>query len=235
MPCENYREPLTDAAANGSAPSHALQLHLVACQSCRAFFAEEQQLFSAIHSGVRTIANAELPASFLPRVRAGLSERRISERSWFPLGAAVATVAVLLVIVFIVRDTGRSRPQPTPGLSAVTHGGAPTEGPGISAPLAATRTATARRHNKPRSPRVAIVDLTPDAVVLIPSGQKEAVDALLIALKTGAVDGDILVADKSAKAPQDVEPRSLSIPPIEIKPLAPVSQESASDGEKTRR
>ena len=74
-----------------------------------------------------------------------------------------------------------------------------------------------------------------EALVLVPSGQKEAVDALLIALKTGAVSGDVLVADKVQKIAQDGEPPSLAIVPIEIKPLPPVSEESPTDGEKTKR
>ena len=81
MPCENYREALTEAAAADAVPSGELRSHLDACASCRVAFTEEQQLFAAIDTGVRASANAEVPASLLPRVRVQLNEQSVPERS----------------------------------------------------------------------------------------------------------------------------------------------------------
>ena len=96
MPCENYREALIEAAATGAAPSRELRLHMDACASCSAAFAEELQLFVAIDSGVRATANSEVPASLLPRVRARLNEHPATRRFWIPAWAAVAAVAALV-------------------------------------------------------------------------------------------------------------------------------------------
>src|SRR5215467_10617531 len=100
MPCENYREALTDAAAGETSNSAArgtrpdlecgltreLEAHLAACADCRAFFAEEIALFAAIDSGVSTRTNHEMPAALLPRVRAAVAEQRRSAAWWAPAG-----------------------------------------------------------------------------------------------------------------------------------------------------
>src|SRR5277367_1821229 len=79
MPCENYREALTEAAAADAVPSGELRSHLDACASCRTAFTEEQQLFAAIDTGLRASANSDVPATFLPRVRANLENTSTTE------------------------------------------------------------------------------------------------------------------------------------------------------------
>jgi|HubBroStandDraft_1064217.scaffolds.fasta_scaffold84016_2 hypothetical protein len=101
MPCENYREALTEAAATDSTPSRELRSHLDACASCRAALAEEQQLFAAIDTSVRAAANAELPPAFLPRVRASLESVSASERRWTPFLIFAAASAAIVLTVFI--------------------------------------------------------------------------------------------------------------------------------------
>jgi hypothetical protein len=101
MPCENYREALSEAAATGAAPSPALRTHIDACTSCRAVFAEELQLFAAIDSGVHTVVNAEVPASLLPRVRASLETETVAKSWWFTnrfLLAGAAAAALTLAV-----------------------------------------------------------------------------------------------------------------------------------------
>lgn len=240
MPCEEYREAVTDAvaAAAGSAPllTDELRAHLEACSACRAFLAEERQLFAAIDSSLRVTANAELPASFLPRVRAGLHEPQARQRAWFPLGAALAS-AVLLMMVLFVRRHERHSVEPNSQARAVARVAAPAEAPLFPAPAAASRTKIAPHATRHQRAHLSLASAAPrdEVRVLVPPGQKEAVDALLIALRTGAVNGDILVADKTEKPSQGGELLPLSISPIEIQPLVPVSETSAPDGEKTRR
>jgi hypothetical protein len=103
--CEDYRAALTDAAAAAIEPSRELRSHLEACPSCRAAFTEEMQLFAAIDSGVVAVANAEMPASFFPRVRAGLEGDSISQRRWAPSLIFAAAGAAIVLIVFIAART----------------------------------------------------------------------------------------------------------------------------------
>ena len=114
MPCEHYKDALMDAAASGAAPSGELRAHLSECASCRAAFDEEQSLYAAIDSGLHAGANAGVPPSLLPRVRAELGDVTVASprlsSSWFALaGAAVAGVAF-----FLVATTHQNNPRPAP-------------------------------------------------------------------------------------------------------------------------
>ncbi len=101
MPCENYREALTEAAATDTAPSRELRSHLDACASCRAAFTEEQQLFAAIDTGLRATANADVPSAFLPLVRASLEDVSTSGRRWMPFLIFAAASAAIVLTIFI--------------------------------------------------------------------------------------------------------------------------------------
>ena len=72
MLCEHYKEALIEAAASGAEPHGDLRAHLDGCAGCRAAFEQEQALFASIDGGLRVTANADVPASLLPRVRARL-------------------------------------------------------------------------------------------------------------------------------------------------------------------
>lgn len=100
MPCEHYQDALIGAAASGREPQGELRAHLAGCAACRTAFAQEQSLFSSMDEGLRAAANAEVPASLLPRVRARLADEPAPIRSWrfpaFVLAGAALAVAVLL-------------------------------------------------------------------------------------------------------------------------------------------
>jgi len=103
MPCQHYKEALIEAAASSAQPQGELRAHLDACASCRAAFEHEQSLFATIDAGVHVAANAEVPASLLPRVRARLDEesapRRILATNWLVLASA----AFMVVAYFAAR------------------------------------------------------------------------------------------------------------------------------------
>jgi anti-sigma factor RsiW len=100
MPCESHKDALIHAAASGGAVHVELQAHLASCAPCRATFAEEQSLFAAIDSGLYAAANAEVPASLLPCVRARYDEAATTKPIWttngFGLTAATAVAVALL-------------------------------------------------------------------------------------------------------------------------------------------
>jgi hypothetical protein len=232
--CGIYREALIDAAAQNSEPSRELRLHLDVCASCNAAFAEESQLFAAIDTGLRVSANAEVPASLLPRVRAGLSEHRIASRVWVPIAATITAMAVIVMIVF-VRGTRRESPAKTPQLTSVASNIPPTKVPVVpgvaSSPESSSRAIGRKTVQQGRGASLPQPAL--DTVVLVPSGQKETVDALLVGLTRGAVKSTDLIADEVEQTPQDLRVVPLVIPPIEMKPLADPSEESEPEKGKT--
>jgi hypothetical protein len=102
MPCEHDKGALIEAAS-GVEPQGELRAHLESCDSCRAAFAEEQALFASIDAGLHAKANAEVPVSLLPRVRARLDETGAPINSWITNRFVLATAAVVVVAFFAAR------------------------------------------------------------------------------------------------------------------------------------
>ena len=100
MSCEGYRDKLIAKLASGeTALDGDLALHLRGCEKCKRFYEAQVALFEAIDSGVRAMVNEAVPASLLPRVRAGVMEVELPRRSWgVAWGFAAVTVAAVLVI-----------------------------------------------------------------------------------------------------------------------------------------
>src|SRR5204863_279867 len=104
MPCQHHKNALIEAAASGSHPQGELRAHLDVCLDCRAAFEREQSLFASINTGLHVTANAEVPASLLPRVRARLDEEIAPQRRWIqPMIFATASVALAFVIFLFAR------------------------------------------------------------------------------------------------------------------------------------
>ena len=97
MPCEHYKDALIEAAATGAGPQGELRAHFAECASCRAAFEQEQSLFAVIDAGLQSAANAQVPPSLLPCVRAILEEVSVPRRTWLSNGFALATAAAMVV------------------------------------------------------------------------------------------------------------------------------------------
>jgi hypothetical protein len=234
--CEDYRAAMTDAAAAKVEPSPDLRAHMDACASCRTAFTEEQQLFTAIDLGLRSAANAEVPTSLLPRVRVQLNERPVPQRSWIPVGAALAAVAALVVAIVFVRGSGRGVAETNPQMIAATHNESPAVIQPSTQTAAASDTTSPLANSSSRRPiKTATIAKIEQVVVLIPAGQKQVIDALLANVQQGKVEADVLFAEKPTVALEELRVSPLEISPIEVKPLADISPESTPPNEKTRR
>jgi hypothetical protein len=98
---------LIEAAASGSRPQDDLRAHLDACVACRAGFELEQSLFASIDAGLHVTANADVPASLLPRVRARLDEESAPRRVWATNWLVLASAAVMVVAFLTARVVWR--------------------------------------------------------------------------------------------------------------------------------
>jgi hypothetical protein len=123
MPCKHYKEALIEAAASGFQPQGDLRAHVNACDSCRAAFEQEQSLFSSIDAGLQVTANAEMPPSLLPRVRARLQQESALSRSWLTNWLVLASAAGVLVTLSAVHAVWRTnvvqKPVETAGKTIV--------------------------------------------------------------------------------------------------------------------
>src|SRR5258708_37256602 len=111
MNCERYKEKMVEALASGeSSPARDIAIHLRTCEECKRFYEAQVNLFGAIDSGVRAMANDTVPASLLPRVRARIEKVRTPRLVWRPAWSVVAIAAMILVVSLgFVRRSGSLR------------------------------------------------------------------------------------------------------------------------------
>jgi hypothetical protein len=233
--CEDYRTAIRGAAAAGVEPSPELRSHLNACASCRAASTEEAQLLAAIDVGLRIAANAEVPASLLPRVRVQLNERPGARRSWVPASATLAAAAALVAVIVFFHDFAHDAAEPNRQVNSVALSVSPSAVQPIPSTPAPKDGGVPPEKNKTLRPVSAQALKGQEVAVLIPPGQKQAIDALLASVQQGKVEADILLAEKPTGTLEELQVSPLDISPIEVKPLADVSVESPSPNEKTRR
>jgi hypothetical protein len=216
MPCENYREALTEAAATDSPPSRELRLHLDACVSCRSAFSEELQLFAAIDTGLRA-ANADVPPTFLPRVRASLENASASQSRLAPFLIFAAASAAIVLMVFIaarprqeIKDTQARQifsvpPRENPEINARSEASGT---PAIAASSHSYRAAPRRNSTPPNSASSTRLE------VLVPPQEREGLARFISSQQERS---DVVVA---LVAPaQDHKDMLLSVKPLEIAEL----------------
>jgi hypothetical protein len=227
MSCEDYREALTEAAAANAALSSELHSHLDGCASCRAAFAEVRQLFAAVDTGLRAHANADVPASLLPGVRTKLNELSVPRRSWIPAFAAIAAAAALVIGIVFVRGVGRGDTEQNLRTTAAARGVVPPETRTFPPAVPHVETSAPPTKGKLRRPlRIAPVAPVEEVAVLIPAGQKQAIDAFLASVQHGEVMAGVLRAEKPEIPLPELEVSPLAISPLEMKPLVDMIGES---------
>jgi anti-sigma factor RsiW len=217
MPCENYREALTEAAAADSALSRELRSHLDACPSCRAAFTEEQQLFASIDTGLRARASSDVPPTFLPRVRASLENASGSQRRWAPFLIFAAASAAIVLSVFIatrprhaINDTqARQNSSAQPGEQPVTSDRSEANGTSAIAAFSHSYRAAPRRNSIPANSAS-----SSQLEVLVPPEEREAF-ARFISSQHGRSEVVIAVVVPAG----DNKGTLLSLKPLEIAEL----------------
>ena len=218
MPCKHYKDALMEAAALGAEVGGELRAHLDVCADCRGAFEQERALFSSIDAGLHVTANAEVPASLLPRVRAGLEEKIVPQRSWFQLWIfAAASVALALAIFqFALRRhaDGDNQAKQTPRIEALaTNAGHQNPGPSAQIASSVNRPQTRVHSTFFRS----VASSQPE--VLVPPDEREAL-ARFVATLQGRDDVAVALlipVQQTKDEPASLE--SLQIKGLEIKLL----------------
>lgn len=106
MNCQTVQKQITEHLATlGSGVPPKTETHCRNCAECRAFYQAQRGLFAALDAGLQNLANEPMPASLVPRVRAGLQQIAAPRSSWTPGWglAALAAVAVVVVGFGVVR------------------------------------------------------------------------------------------------------------------------------------
>ncbi len=222
MACERYREELLGAAAGWLEREclAGLDAHLRACSACREEYQRQQRLFAAMDEGLRERVNEELPLGFVARVRARVGEEAPPRRQWFthwvPAWGAVAAAALaagLLIVHTLRHDAGR---QENPAIP-VAHTVAPNV-PGELPPLNPAKTPSKRVVGQGSRTHTGIAKVAPaQPEVLLPAGQKRAMARLVEGLRSGEVQGELLLAENRELQPVQIAPLEIGV--VELKPL----------------
>lgn len=215
MPCEQYKDALIEAASTGAAPQGELRAHLAECASCREAFVQEQSLFGAIDSGLRTTANAEVPPSLLPRVRAGLDETVVAPQlRWLqPFIFASASVALAFAVFLMTgphhaaqEEVAKQGPVVVP---AATRPATKTNPENISSEGTQFGAIHVNHSHASRNSTIAHSAASSNPEVLVPPDEREAF-------------ARFLSRDQRPPAPTSVSTQSAPRPPEESVEILPV-------------
>ena len=222
MPCEPFQDALIEAAASGEEPRGELRAHLKDCAACQAVFDREQSLFARIDSGMRAVANAEVPPSLLPRVRARLDEVAAPrQQAWSPKWYVLAGASAMLAFFFVLqsfRQPGMEQ-KPVETAANTTQASPQTntprkENPGtIAAPNPAFVAPPTRAYVERVHVRRSVSNTEPQPEVLVPRDQ-EVLLALYAKEWRGQKPAPMVVTDSN-----DSGLKPLEVPPIQIAEL----------------
>jgi hypothetical protein len=147
------------------------------------------------------------------------------------MAAAVAFVAVIA----FVRGSGHHTVPTNATVNLLVHHVSPAEiqpDPPVVAAIEAT--SPPAKNKTVWAAKTAPVVQAEEAAVLVPAEEKQAMDALLAGVRQGQLKADVLLAENSEKALEDLQISPLAISPIAVKPLSDIGAESpASRNEKS--
>jgi hypothetical protein len=165
MPCQHYKEALIEAAASGTEAQGDLRAHLADCADCHNAFEQEQSLFDSIDAGLQVTANAEVPASLLPRVRARLDEESVPRRRWFTNWLVLASAAVLVASFFAARAVWHANVLQKPVEMAGNTSVSPNSNPSPRNQTAVIAAPVEKNSSSPRQVTIARNPQAPETLV----------------------------------------------------------------------
>jgi hypothetical protein len=222
MNCQKSQKGILDALAEGEAKlPGALAAHQQDCAACQAYYESQVRLFRQLEEGLTAMANEEVPASLMPRVRVRLDEEPPRRYSWMPAWGMAAIAAVILGVSlgFVLHQ-----PKPRAVLSEnvpVATRGVENPVPGVQSPTKVVTPSLNQGHEHGR-PSVAVAkssEAVPEVIVLPEEraafakfvGQLQEQQEVALALAHAAPANDNLPAEIA----------SLEIEGLEMKPLDP--------------
>ncbi len=237
MPCKHYKDALIEAAASGAEPPGELRAHLAGCVDCCAALEQEQALFASIDAGLHVAANAEAPASLLPRVSASLEKSAATQHHWLqPLIFATASTALAFAIFLFARPHP-SRPdnqaKQTPQILAGKTPAEKNARPQISGP--ATQIVSSNvNSSQTRDHSTLLHAASSQPEVLVPPDEGEALARFIVVLQERREVAIALVTPAPHAQDRPASLGLLQINELDIKPLAGTESEQ-SDGAEQKR
>lgn len=241
MTCDHYQHALLDLAARGAEPDPQLFAHMQACSSCHSAFENERSLFASIDSCLRASANAEIPPSFIPTLRAEAVQReaqrerptvRGSGRITDRLVWASAFAAAAFTLFIFTRPDRRVRPQPVDEQSVTKR----TDSP-VPPPLTAAKPLQDANHQivcaiaKPPAGK-AVITLDKNSLqtesrepeILVPPDQEILLARYADQFRRRHQSSFTLLTELAPDQTAPLEVPLIQIAELDVKPLAPGQQ-----------
>ena len=236
MPFKHYKDALIEAAASGAEPPGALRAHLAGCLDCRAALEQEQALFASIDAGLHVAANAEAPASLLPRVHASLDKSAATQHQWLqPLIFATTSTALAFAIFLFARPHPSRPDNQAKQAPQIPAGKKPAENarPQISGP--ATQIVSSNvNSSQTRDHSTLLHAASSQPEVLVPPDEAEALSRFIVVLQERREVAIALVTPALQAKDRPASLGLLQINELDIKPLAGTESEQ-SDGAEQKR
>jgi hypothetical protein len=220
MNCQQSQKGILDALAAGEAKlPGAVAAHQQDCAACQAYHESQVRLFRQLEDGLTAIANEEVPASLLPRVRARLDEEPPQRYAWMPGWGMAAIAAVILGVSlgFVLHQPKHHAVLPE-NVSMATRG-AENPVPGVQSPRKVVTPSLNQGHEHGR-PFAAVAKSSEPEVIVLPEEQAAFAKFVRQLPEQQEV---ILAVPHAAPANDDLpaEIASLEIEGLEVKPLDP--------------
>ena len=212
MLCDKYKKELIEAAASGAALPILVRQHVDACARCRAKLAAAQALFAVADAGLRKTANAEVPSSFLPNVKANLATETVPARDPIPGWAFVcATGTLVLAVALLGLPRGTHNQAGTESGTVPSRASADTDGIGLRS-VAERKTPDSARVSKVRAQQNVSVTTSHESEVLVQPEEEEFLKRFYTAARNPARDAGTVIADE-----HELTPKPLVIERIEVR------------------
>jgi len=242
MTCHHYKQALLELAAVDVEPSLELGAHLQACSSCRSAFEYERSLFASIDSCLRSSANAEIPPSFIPTVRAQLQRESPSTQGaritnpllWLP---AIAATAIILFI--FARQDRRVKQQPTDEHFATQQTKSPvataTTAAGPSLAITVPITTAVRQHSASKA--IIMPDKKPprasssDPEILVPPDQEILLARYADQFRRHHQSSATLLTEVAPDQTVPLQVPLIQIAELDVKPLADTQQQDGQQND----
>lgn len=201
MTCEEARRLLFDAALGESSAEH--EAHLSGCASCRAALAVERELLDRVHTELQDALDVGPSPTFLPAVRRRVASLRagpesIRRRCLVPVIPALATLAGVLLVGYVVRTGTTIRTNPDPDLARPTERVEPVAAhapEAVPVPILPERVARGSQPGQvPESPKEA-AEVPSMPRVFVPAEDAEVVRRLARRLRGHAARAAVMAPD----------------------------------------
>jgi len=226
MSCQQIQREILDRLAAGevSLPGR-LTAHQEACAECASYYRAQAQVFQSIDDGLSAVANAPMPPSLLPGVRARLDEPQAPRVFPFHRWTLAAFAAIALAAVAFTflwhRPTRLSNTVPE-----VAHVTAPrTVEPKLDAPVIGetAKQVEAMRHPRERfsESKLPVVEPQeePAPEVIVLAEEREAFARFIAQVPRNPETALALTRPLPKVDGSAVEIALLMIKPVEVKPL----------------